>query len=428
MIEYDRIRVLACDHLNLARGKYLTPEVSKTGTTHLSIGTYALGYDRVMVPAPGAMMLEGLPDMEATFDLQCVRPGWEKDTGVVVANFHRNGSPLPLCARSRLQKSISTWHDRGLKPQVGIELEGFVFQRNENGSWVPYDTPGAFVYGTGKSVDPAGLVDLIWKKAIDCELPIQLINTEYDWPQFEFTLSHTNALKAADDAFLLRAMAKELLLENGFLLSFMPKPLSDRGGSGFHINLSFSDKANNNAMEDKKNTDGLSKLAKQSIAGLLRHHEGLTALVAPTVNSYRRIRPGNLAGYWANWGHDHRGVTVRIPEQRGKFTRLEWRLPDCASNPYLAIVCILEAAHLGVIKEYSLPPEETGDCIENADSTCVAPETLGSALEALVQDNELTDAVGKSMVEHFCAIKTKEWSDFLNHTSDWETTAYINFI
>ena len=95
MIKYDRIRVLACDHLNLARGKYLTPEIAKTGTTHLSIGTYALGYDRGMVPAPGAMMLEGLPDMEATFDIESVRPGWEKNTGVVVANFHKNGGPIP---------------------------------------------------------------------------------------------------------------------------------------------------------------------------------------------------------------------------------------------------------------------------------------------------------------------------------------------
>ncbi len=428
MSEYDRVRVLACDHLNLARGKYLTPEAARRGVTRLCIGAYALGYDRVMVPAPGAMMLDGLPDMEARFEPDAVRPGWEPDIGVVVADFERHGEALPFCGRSLLKRAVAAWRDKDLEPVVGIEFEAFVFQRGEDGGWVPYDTPGAFVYSTGPAVDPAGLVDHIWKQAQHCGLPIELINTEYDWPQFEFTLRHRDALAAADDAFLFRVMTRDVVARAGYLLSYMPKPLSDRGGSGFHVNLSFADADNENAIADPAAADGLSALAKSATAGLLHHHEGLAALVAPTVNSYRRLRPGSLAGYWANWAYDHRGVTVRFPEERGAGARLEYRLPDCAANPYTAIACTLEAARLGVEGGYPLPPAETGDCLESADTERVAPETLGAALDALAADETLVAALGAPLVEHFLAIKRKEWNDYLGHTGDWELASYLDFI
>lgn len=126
MSEYDRIRVLGCDHLNLARGKYLTPAAALRGITHLCIGAYALGYDREMTPAPGTMMLESLPDMGAVFDVEDARPGWEGNTGVVIADFHRRGEALPFCGRSLLKHSISRWCEKDLDPTIGIEFEDFV--------------------------------------------------------------------------------------------------------------------------------------------------------------------------------------------------------------------------------------------------------------------------------------------------------------
>ena len=108
MRKYERIRVLGCDHLNFARGKYLTPAAARRGVTHLCIGAYAPGYDREMTSAPGAMMLEGLPDMDAVFDVEDARPGWEGNTGVVIADFYRRGEALLFCGRSLLKRSIST--------------------------------------------------------------------------------------------------------------------------------------------------------------------------------------------------------------------------------------------------------------------------------------------------------------------------------
>src|SRR5690606_31814753 len=138
---------------------------------------------------------------------------------------------FPLCGRSALKRAIAAWRAKGLDPMVGIEMEAYVFQRGSDGGWVPYDTPGAFVYGTGPFSDPAGLIDEIWAMAAECDLPIESINAEYDAPQFELTLHYADALKAADDAFLFRQMAREVLYRRGYLLSFLPKPFADKSGS-----------------------------------------------------------------------------------------------------------------------------------------------------------------------------------------------------
>ena len=428
MSDYERIRVLFCDHLNLARGKYVPRAMAKTGVLRQCVGVYAVDYERALIPAPGSGVPEGLPDMEAVFDLDRVRPGWEPGTGVVVANLEKDGQPLGLCARGALARAIAVWQKAGLAPFLGIELEAFVFERDSAGNWVPYDTPGAYVYGTGTAVDPAGLVDDIWSQAQACGFPLEAINSEFDWPQFEFTLRYRDALGAIDDIFLFRLMAREVAAKRGYLLSFMPKPLSDRGGSGVHLNLSLADRDGNNACADTAQEDGLSELARQCIAGLMHHHRSMAGLIAPTVNSYRRLRPASLAGYWANWGYDHRGVAVRVPGERGPATRIEHRVADGAANPYVAAAAMLQAARLGVENGYPLPPAETGDGLESVDTDVAVPENLGAALAALEQDDALVSAIGALLVANHIGIKRKEWDDYLGSTTDWEMSRYLNFL
>ncbi len=428
MSQYERVRVLLCDYLNLPRGKYLSTSAAKEGIARLCIGLYALTYDRDMVPAPGAMMLEGLPDVEAVFDPDTVRPSWEPGVGVVVADQYRNGESLPLCSRALLKRTVQQWEDMGYSTQVGIELEAFIFQRDENGGWKPYEAPGSFVYGTGPTVDPDGLIDEIWSQADRCGLPIESIHSEFDWPQFELTLQYRDALTAIDDIFLFRVMAKEVLAQNGYLLSFMPKPLTDRGGSGFHVNFSFTDSKGNNVISDPTAKDNMSALSRQCIAGLLHHHEGMAALLAPTVNSYKRLRPGCFSGYWANWARDHRGTTVRVAAEQGAGARLEHRMADCTSNPYLATATVLQAARLGVSEGYELPPEETGDCFETVNTDRCVPPDLFAALMALESDQKLVEAVGRPIVDYLVELKRAEWNKYLGHTTDWETGHYLEFI
>ncbi|MFP4634302.1 MAG: glutamine synthetase family protein [Nitriliruptoraceae bacterium] len=427
MVDHDRIRVLWPDHLGLARGKYLPIRYAERGSYHC-LSLFSLGYDRDMVPAPGTKMLEGLPDLHATFDMSEVRDGWEPNTGVVVADISHQGEPVAMSSRHALRRAVDAWKALGYHPKVGIELEAYILQRSDDGTrWVPWETPGGYVYGTGTAVDPIGLLDEIMREAEDANLPIESINSEYDIPQFELTLHYDDAMQAVDDAFLFKVLAREIAHRHGLLLTFLGRPLGDRGGSGLHVNVSFSDEHGTNVLNDDSSDDGLSQLARQAIAGMLEHHEGMAALLAPTVNAYKRLGPGTLTGYWANWGYDHRGVTVRVSPERGSALRLEHRTADGAANIYTAAATVLQAARLGVQKELALQPAETQDCLINTDAERTTPPSLRLALDALEADEELVDAVGRDLVEHFVVIKRAEWERFAKHVTDWELNEYLPF-
>jgi glutamine synthetase len=426
MVEYDRIRVLWPDHLGLARGKYLPTRYAAQGAFHC-MALFALGYDRQMTPAPGAKMLEGLPDLKATFDMDQVRAGWEPRTGVTVADIWFHDQPVAMSARHALRRAVTAWEELGYAPMIGIELEAYILEPDGDGGWIPWETPGGYVYGTGTAVDPIGLLDEIMREAEDADLPIESINSEYDIPQFELTLHYDHALQAVDDAFLFKVLAREIAHRHGLLLTFLGKPLADRGGSGLHVNMSLSDVNGVNALNDETAKDGLSKVARQALAGLMAHHVGMTALLAPTVNAYKRLRPGQLAGYWANWGYDHRGVTVRVSPERGGSTRLEHRMADGAANLYTAAATVLQAARLGVTNDLTLQPAETQDCLESTDATVHCPESLHAALRALEADEELVEAVGRELVEHFVVIKRAEWERFAAAVTDWELNEYLPF-
>ncbi|MGH6930849.1 MAG: hypothetical protein ACREEE_00290, partial [Dongiaceae bacterium] len=144
----ERLRLLFCDHLSLARGKYLPASKIGNGSSRFSQGTFAVTYDKELVPAPGGTMLEGLPDMQAVYKEDDIREGWEPNTKVVLADLYKSdGEPLALCGRSLLRRTVKQWQELGYTPKVGLELEAYAFQRDADGRIVPYHTPGSYVYG-----------------------------------------------------------------------------------------------------------------------------------------------------------------------------------------------------------------------------------------------------------------------------------------
>ena len=424
----ERVRILFADQLNLARGKYVPLDEARKGHARMCVGTYAVTYDKALVAAPGGGLLDGLPDMEAVFEPQDLRPSWEPGTRIALADLRFKGAPFALCGRSALKRAIAGWRAIGLEPMVGIEMEAYIFQRGPDGGWVPYDTPGAFVYGTGPFSDPAGLIDEIWAVADQCNLPIESINAEYDAPQFELTLRFADALKAVDDAFLFRQMAREVLYRRGYLLSFLPKPFADKSGSGLHFNISFNDAQGRNVFADDAANGAPGAIMAGAIAGLLHHHEALAGIMAPLTNSYARLQPGSLSGYWANWGIDHRSVTVRVSAETGAAARIEHRMADCAASPYFALAAALQAALLGVSAGYDLPPPETGDALETANTTRHTPQSLGEALDALKADTVLTAAVGDELVANFIAIKREELRILDSQTEAAQIAYYLHYI
>jgi glutamine synthetase len=146
------------------------------------------------------------------------------------------------------------------------------------------------------------------------------------------------------------------------------------------------------------------------------------------VNAYKRLRPASLSGYWANWGYDHRGATVRVPPERGEGARLEHRLSDGGAVVHTSLAAILQAARLGVVNELPLGPAETGNGLDTIDATVGVPLSLGDALDALEADQELVDAVGPMLVGQHLAVKRAEWERYLSATTDWEVREYLPFL
>ncbi|MEZ5339976.1 MAG: hypothetical protein R2706_00575 [Acidimicrobiales bacterium] len=323
---------------------------------------------------------------------------------------------------------MDDWAALGYNVKVGLELEAYVMEPDDDGGWKPLDVPSGAVYGTGPLMDPTGLIDEIMDVAELCGIPLESVNTEFDAPQWELTLRYDDAMKACDDAFLFRQMAREVAHQHGLLLTFMGKPIANRAGSGLHVNFSLERIADgSNACFDEAADDGLSTLTKHCIAGLLEHHPALTALAAPTVNAYKRLMPASLSGFWANWGYDHRCASVRIPPQRGRGTRIEQRTADGAAGSHLAVAAVLQAARLGVVDNLRCPEPERGDGITSINTERCSPSSLTAALDALEANQPFVDAVGPDLVANFVGIKRAEWTQFSQAVTDWELSTYLPF-
>ncbi|MBC6408234.1 MAG: glutamine synthetase [Rhodobacteraceae bacterium] len=427
----DRLRVLFCDHLSVMRGKYLPYSKIADSSTRLCLSVFGTHYDRDLLDAPHSKVKQGLPDMELKWRHDDIRESWDPATQVVLGDLYDDeGAPLPLCPRGTLKRAVAAWEAKGLTPKVGIELEAFALMADDKGRLVPYDAPGGVVYGTGPFADPLRFNDRIWEMADKLGFSLDMITAEFDTPQFEYTLTFDEAVKAVDDIVLFRLMAREIALEYGVVLSFMPKPIAEAGGSGMHINFSFQDQVGGNALSSgpKGGPDHLNDLARGCLAGLVHHHKGLAGLTAPTANSYLRLQPGSLSGYWQNWGGDHRNVTTRVSGEGGHKARLEHRMADASSNPYTATAAVLHAALLGVENGYTLPPIETGDGFDRTDAKEGAALDLTGAIADLRADTALVEAVGRDLVENHAFMKEKETRKTRDLEGDALRDFYVYFI
>ena len=427
--DYELVRVLFADQLNLARGKYIPSSIAHSGHARFCLGTYALTYSKDLVPAPGSGLLDGLPDIEARFDPEALRPSWEPNTKIALADLYLDGEPADLCGRGALKRAITAWQALGFEPMIGLEAEAYVFEQDVlTEKWVPYQASGGFVYGTGAFSDPKGIMHEIWSSSLECNLPLESFCGEFDVPQIELAMQYDHALKACDDFFLFKQMSREVLLKQEFLLSFMPKPIPGISGSGLHINLSFKGEDGKNVFAGANSKDNMSDLVKGCIAGLLHHHEALGGIVAPIVNSYERLQPASLAGCWANWGFDHRSVGVRVSAETGPGARIEHRVGDCAVNPYLAVAAVLHAARLGCLNKYALPECETNDGLETVNTDRRVASSLEDSLNYLEGDTALVNAIGKPLIDNYLFIKRAEVDECKGKSTEEIFDYYAPFI
>jgi len=421
----------------LSHGRYI-PRTKLVEHGHHAVTTLTMAINGDILPVDGYGPDVGYADMSTVPVEESVRGGWEVDTDVAIADLEYNGQPMALSPRVALKHAVAAWRSLGYDPQLGFEMEFYVMQPDGDapGGFGPLRLPSHRVYGVGLGGDNTGLMFDLYDAAEQCELDLEGVLGEFHPGQMEVNLRYGPALDAADRAFVCKEMTREIAARKGYWITYMGRPMAHVVGSGLHINMSLCPAhGDTNALDDPSADHGLSTLARQCLGGLIDHHEGMAAMSAPLINSYKRLVPGIIAGYWANWGLDNRISTYRVPGQRGAATRIENRLPCGSASPYLAAAVMLNAALLGVVdgKDCGEPQVGDGDAAPNTDRH--TPHDLERALVALQADTVLCEAMGNDLVKAFCTIRRDEvdkwqasgevWDP--KSISRWELEQYLPF-
>ncbi|WP_369812596.1 glutamine synthetase family protein [Kineosporia sp. A_224] len=378
-----------------------------------------------VVPVAGGLDA-GLPDVSVRPDLSTLSAmPWEAGAAWAIGDVRGpDGQPHSESPRAVLARVERLLAEHGVRGVVGPELEYYLLEpdTSERG-WKRYaDAPGN-VYVVGSKGDPRRHLIRTLRLLRDAGLRVTAGNHEFCGGQFEINLDHSAALDAADRSFRLKSGIQEIARLDGLLATFMAKPFNDEGGSGFHLHVSFVDADGTNVFGDTDGEHGLSTLGLSAIAGVLAHAKALTALMNPTINSYKRFGPDTLAPWLVDWGLDNRSAMVRIPPERGGGSRMEVRLGDATANPYLAIAGTLAAAYLG-IRDGLTPPAALEGYGYDPETAEMLPQRLPDALAAFEADTALQEVLGEEFCTSFVTYKRNEVERFERHVTDWEFTEY----
>ena len=361
---------------------------------------------------------------------------WDSEPEMATARFicdvfTPKGDPFPGDPRRALKNVLAEAEELGYTFNTGPELEFFLFNPGADGKLqpVPHDAAGYFDVST----DYATGVRRQMVKALQAfGIVVEASHHEVAIGQHEIDFQYGHALRTADQAVTFRVVLKAVAQRNGLYATFMPKPIAGINGSGMHVHQSMADiKTGKNAFYDEGDERGLSRLAHQYIAGLLEHAQGMSAVLAPLVNSYKRLVPGYEAPVYISWGRTNRSALVRVPRisaHRSQATRVELRCPDPSSNPYLVFAVMLKSG-LDGIKRGLTPPSAAEEDLYHIDPRSRAlttlPSSLGEALEALKADEVVQSALGPHIVERYIEAKQQEWDDYRLHVSQWELDRYL---
>jgi len=346
-----------------------------------------------------------------------------------------DGSPFPGDPRGVLKRILSEVDQRGWVFNVGAEPEFFLFKRNgpQNMHPVPHDVGGYFDFSAN---DDAVRVRTELMAALDAMgLEVEMGHHEVALGQHEIDFRFEDALRTADKVITMKYTVKAIAAQHGLIASFMPKPIYGINGSGMHFHQSLFTKEGKNLFFEQDSEYYLSKLANGFIAGQLKHARALSAVVAPTVNSYKRLVPGYEAPVYVGWAQINRSALIRIPHYtagRENSVRAELRFPDPSANPYLALTVMLAAALDGIDNElecptplnnvnvYDLTAEERA-----ARNIAELPGSLAGALRELQGDQVLQDALGDYIYQSFYRAKWSEVEEYRTKISDWEIERYL---
>ena len=376
------------------------------------------------------------PDM-TTFNEIPWQPGsGERGTARVICDVYTpRGEPFAGDPRYVLRRQVERAREMGFIVNTGPELEFFLLRRGDDGEIqpLPHDRAGYFDYSTDLAQEVRqDMVDALEAFGI----LVEAAHHEVAEGQHEIDFEYADALKTADNAVTFKFTLKAIAQLHGLYATFMPKPIHGINGSGMHTHQSlFSIEEGRNAFSDPTAPYGLSDVAKSYMAGILAHARGMSAILAPLVNSYKRLVPGYEAPTYITWGRTNRSALIRVPMiSPGKSvegTRAEVRCPDPSSNTYLAFAAMIAAGLDGVERGLVLadPVEES---LFEMDAARIAergirqlPGTLGEAIDELESDPVIGEALGDHVLTHFVSAKRAEWDEYRTQVTGWELDRYL---
>ncbi|HBS02248.1 MAG TPA: type I glutamate--ammonia ligase [Firmicutes bacterium] len=345
------------------------------------------------------------------------------------------GKPFPGDPRYILKRQVKRMNEMGFANlDVGFEPEFFLFKLDEKGrpTMDPVDRGSYF------DLSPLDGAEYI-RRDIALELEklgfeIQTAHHEVAPGQEEINFRFDHVVEACDHVQTFKQVVKFIARKNGYLATFMPKPIFGINGSGMHTNCSLSDKDGANLFYDANDPMKLSLLCRKWISGIISHARGFAAVTNPTINSYKRLVPGYEAPCYVCWSDANRSAMIRIPASRGKGTRTELRNVDGTANPYLALAVILASGLDGIanLKEgdlikpvydniFALTREQ-----REAQGIPNLPENLKDALKALEADPLMKETLGDHTFEKYMEAKSIEWDHYRTLITDWELQSYLD--
>jgi glutamine synthetase len=343
-----------------------------------------------------------------------------------------DGTPFEGDPRQVLKRNLDRAHERGFSFFCAPEMEFFYFADGD-----PTKIPVPLDSGSYFDLTTADVASDLRKRTIHMleamGIPIEYSFHEDSPSQHEIDLRYTDALTMADNVMTFRLVVREIALERGVYATFMPKPLQGVQGSGMHTHLSLFE-GDKNAFHDPDDEYRLSKVGRSFIAGLLTHAREITAVTTQLVNSYKRLIPGSEAPVHVSWARNNRSALVRVPlAKAGKesSTRIEYRSPDPACNPYLAYSVMLAAGLKGLEEGYELGPEAAANIFElteeerAAEGITALPQSLAEALDEMERSELVAEALGEHIFEWFLRNKRSEWADYKAQVTPFELARYL---
>jgi glutamine synthetase len=341
----------------------------------------------------------------------------------------RDGQPFAGDPRSVLERNLAEAREAGYEYRVAVELEYYLFRPDNAGLLPPPDAAGYF--GTGPGLG-TGTRDNVVASLAAMGIQVGGAHHETGPGQEELDLLTGGALRMADTVLTVREVIRAVAERHGLRANFMPKPLADAPGSGMHV-FQRLHRTGDGSDALRGEGESISPQARYAIAGQLAHARGMSAIVCPTVNSYKRLAAGHRAPRHATWARLSQASLIRVPSwgpATDSTVELELRSPDNMANPYLALSVALASAIDGIRREEEPPLALDENLVRYDEAELIRlavptlPQTLGDALYGLAEDDLMRAALGDYVLDQFLLVKRAEWADYRRYVSPWERERY----